>query len=146
MIYKESNKQTVLSQHITTETGKVSFSPTIAGQYRICVVYYGTYEGDFEIGLKIQSDNMHEPSISNALKTEDIIPLNKRVLDILSESKNIINLQTEELQNEDDIAIYQMKISRTYLALSVIQIIIILSIGIYQIYNFRKFLSVNRII
>ncbi len=132
--------------HITAKKGKMSFIPPHASYYRKCVVYYGTYEGDFEVGLKILSDNMNEPSISVAIKTEDLKRLNNRVTDIVSLSKHFLNQQHEEIEDEDKLARYQMNVSKSYLWLTVIQIMILLCLGIYQIYNFKKFLLLSRII
>jgi len=145
-IFKESNDQLLKTEYIKAEKGKISFMSPEAGQYKICAIYYGPAIKDLSMGIKIHSDNMDEPRLNLAIKNEDVIPLNEKVADILSKGKGIIKKQEAEIEDEDGYARFQMTISKNYYILTVIQIIIIISLGIYQIYSFRKFLSLNNVI
>ncbi len=145
-IYRESDDQLLKTENITNEKGKIAFMSPGAGQYKICVTYYGPPQKELVCGIKINSDNMDEPKLTNALKFEDVDPLNEKVEEILKQGRNIISYQELDLEDEDEIAQYQMNSSKNYYVLTIIQIVVIVSLGIYQIFNFRKFLSLNQVI
>ncbi len=117
-----------------------------SGQYKICASYHGNLHKDLMMGIKINSDNMDEPKLSSAIKNEDVAPLNEKVKNILNVGNVLIKWQENDLDNEDIIAAQQMSSSRNYYILTVFQIIVIVALGLYQIFSFRKFLSFNNVI
>jgi hypothetical protein len=144
-IFNESSGL-VKTEYIKNEKGKMSFQPNQAGQYKICSSLNGVSNEPILMGLKIHSDNMDEPRLETAITKSDIVPLNSKVQEILGEGRAYLNHQESELDEEDYNSKIQMSSSRNYYVLTIIQVVIIIGLGIYQIFSFRKFLSLNQVI
>jgi heme/copper-type cytochrome/quinol oxidase subunit 2 len=132
--------------NLTGEKGKTSFQPNETGQYKICANYNGNNNDAIVVGIKIHSDNMDEPKLHAAIKTDDISPLNSKVNEIIGEGKAFMTHQNSEMDEEDYNAKLQMSASRNYYILTVVQVVVIIGLGLYQVFSFRKFLSTNNVI
>lgn len=128
--------------------GKNSFQSQKNGYYLICARYTGQRLPNDNIffSMKIHSNNMDEPKLNEALKTGDIDPLVGQVNEIVSKAKEITNKQTAELNDEEHYAKLQMEITTSYNFLNLIQVLVILGLGLYQIWSFKKFLVANNLI
>jgi hypothetical protein len=124
----------------------MSFQPNTAGQYKICGSFNGSSSEPLLMGIKIHSDNMDEPRLETAITKDDVAPLNVKVNDILGEGRSYLSHQESDLDEEDYNSKLQMSSSRNYYLCTIVQVIIIIGLGIYQIFSFRKFLSVNHVI
>jgi hypothetical protein len=98
------------------------------------------------MGIKIHSDNMEAPKLEVALKHHDMTPINSKVIEALTEGKAYLDHQSTELDEEDDSAKMQMHTSRNYYVMTVMQVLIIVLLGVYQLFSFRKFLALNHVI
>jgi len=145
--YDESN-EVLKTFSVETNKGKNSFQSTKTGFYAICVRFTGQriHDDNIFFSMKINSNNMDEPRLDNAIKTSDIDPLLNQINRIVSQAHEITNKQTTELNDEDHYAKLQMEITTSYNFLNMFQVLVILGLGIYQIWSFKKFLVVNNLI
>jgi hypothetical protein len=135
-------------EHLKTPSGKISFHSIQTGYYKICVSYHGGWSFPYEtmIMLGINSDNMDEPDLSKIIKTHDVDPLHDKARRILSEGQEFIYKQQNETHYEDDTADSQMSNARYYYQMAVVQVLVVLILGVYQVFSFRKFLVNNNVI
>ena len=89
---------------------------------------------------------MDEPNIKTALKNVDLDPVHLKVRDILEGGKGLVDHQKSEIYDEDVAAQEQILSSRKYYYMTVVQIVVIVGLGMYQLLSFRKFLGSNQII
>lgn len=148
-VSNEPDGKILLSNQLNKAKGKFSFHADKEGYYKICVRYvqgWGMGSKELIMGIKINSDNMDEPDITSAIKFQDLDIAHQKVKEILNEGKLINERQKYELTSEDTIAQAQMKNSRSYYIMTVVQFVFVLSVGIYQIYNFKNFLASHNLI
>ena len=125
--------------------GKVSYHAVDEGLYKICITYHGGWTVPYHvlIGVKINSDNMDEPDIKQGLKLHDTDPVHKKINDILSSGRKIVEKQKAETEEEDHTAVDHIHYTKYYFNLAVLQVLVVLVLGVYQVFRFRKFLSSN---
>jgi hypothetical protein len=135
-------------EFLPTSTGKISFHSEDEGFYKICVNYHGSWTVPFHafMSLKINSDNMDEPDLKSAVKDKDLDPIHEKFVALLDAGNNLIQKQTNETFYEDEAASTHIHTTKNYYYMTVIQVLVILSVGIYQIFKFRKFLVSNNVI
>lgn len=123
----------------------MSFHSERGGRHLVCISNEGAWRENSPIlfSMKIGSDNMDEPKLGSILKTEHLDPLHEKAKKILKGIKKIINSQDDDIYKEDENAKAQMGVSRVYYYMCVAQIVIVIILGLYQIYSFRKYLSSN---
>ncbi len=90
------------------------------------------------MGLKIFSNNMDEPNIKNALKNTDIDPLKEKLQMISYKAEKYKNLQNNDLIEEDEFAIVIIERVYVFYGFVMIQTIIALFLGVFQIIRFKK--------
>lgn len=90
------------------------------------------------MSLKIFSNNMDEPDLKNAVKNTDIDPLKEVLLKISQKSEKYRNQQQDDLIAEDDFAMTTLERVHTFYTFVVIQTILALCIGVYQIFRFKN--------
>jgi hypothetical protein len=143
-------QETLLREEIKTSKGKISFTSKNRGfsGFKICVTYHGGWHMPFPIfvGLKFGSDHMDEPDISTAIKTEHLQDMQSKAKNIVESAKELISRQKGDSEDEDILASTLMRNSRSYYNIAVFQILVVLALGIYQVFNFRKFLLTNEVI
>lgn len=141
-VYTEQG-EILKTKSLEAAKGKFPFiSPTDA-YYKICVRSKAKHKNKNEqifFKLRITSDNMDDPNIKEALKTTDIDPLHDNIRDIVKRGERLVNWQENELQEESNAANSQMSNMNFYYSVTVFQILIIIILGVYQIYSFRGFL------
>lgn len=98
--------------------------------------------------LKISSDmNTYKPQDLNELpKNEDFSPVLDKINHIVTETKRIIETQKIELETEDHSYNLQQSYLKTITYITIFQIICVIFLGLFQVYQFRKFLIINNII
>ena len=116
--------------------------------YRICTTYNASWNTPHRIfmSIKISSDNMDHPKLEEALKKEHLDPVHEKARQILEEGKKITEYQVDELNLEDTNAQEQISTSRTYYMMTIIQVLIVMGLGLYQVFSFRKYLSSHDLI
>jgi predicted PP-loop superfamily ATPase len=144
-ISKETSKEVVKREYLKNMTGKISYNSEADETYKICVSYHGGWAVPYPalIGIKIASDNMDHPDLKNAIKNEDIDPLHKKTEEIIKNSREYIELQKHEISKEDSYAMDHMSFSRTFYYITVFQLVVIVGLGLYQVFSFKKFLASN---
>jgi hypothetical protein len=145
-IFDEKSGNLMLTVNLKGEKGKMSFQPKKAGQYKICSNLNTVSSTQVIMGLKIHSDNMDEPKLHLAITRDQVAGLNTKVVEILNEGHAYLQHQETELDEEDDGSKMQLASSRNYYVLTIIQVVIIIGLGLYQIFSFRKFLALNHAI
>jgi hypothetical protein len=96
--------------------------------------------------IVIKSDTTDEVNLKKAIKEGDIANLGSKINKIIEKTERIINFQKREAEIENSTATIQIQYTRSFVYLTIIQIIIILIVGVYHIFAFRKFLIRNYII
>jgi hypothetical protein len=90
------------------------------------------------------SDNMDEPNIKEAIKSEDLDPVLDSVKKIIIRGERIIKQQENELSSENQLANTQLSNMNYYYTLTIVQILVVVLLGVYQLFSFRKYLVINR--
>jgi hypothetical protein len=147
-ILAEKTNRIIKREFLQSAKGKISIHSEEEGFYKICVAYHGGWSVPYPalMSLKINSDNMDEPDIKSAIKMTDIDPIHKKFSNILQAGQHIIEKQTNETMHEDDAAKLHIYSTKNYYYMAVIQVLVIMTVGIYQIFTFRKFLVNNNVI
>lgn len=83
---------------------------------------------------------MDEPNISTAIKNTDLNPVKEKVQKIITKGERLIKSQEGELHHEDEAAKKQMEYVSYYYSMAVFQVVIVVALGLYQIFSFKKFL------
>ena len=96
--------------------------------------------------IKIETDNLDEINIDRAVKTDDIYNVTRKINKIIKKSKRIIDNQLKESKKEDASSTLQMDYSRSLIFFTVIQIILVLTIGLCHFISFKNYLVSNHII
>ena len=118
--------------------------------YRICV--QNTNQSGLPKSLKlfmklsIDSDTSENVNIENAIKHHDLNPVTEKIEKIIDKSKIIVEAQKQETEIEDAFSMIQMNYTWNFTLISIIQIFVVVVVGLYHIYSFRKFLYNNNII
>ena len=144
-ISKETTKEVVKREYLKNVTGKLSYNSEIDETYKICVSYHGGWAVPYAalIGIKIASDNMDHPDLKNAIKNADLDPLHHKTEDIIKHTKEYTESQKHEINREDLYAKDHISFSKTFYYVTVFQLVVIVGLGLYQVFSFKKFLSSN---
>lgn len=142
MISSDATSQIFKREIVTVARGKMSFHADKEGSYKICSYYHSGWghNDNLLMSIKIGSENMDEPKLGKAIKHEDLDPVHKKAKHILDEGKRIVDYQESEIQSEDKNAQIQISTSRTYYLLTTVQVVVVIGLGLYQIFSFRKYL------
>jgi hypothetical protein len=144
-LYDEYGRK-LASQKVTAHKDKFSVHIAEDSYYRVCVeANGGSYEarGKIFVRIKIASDNMEEPDISKAIKQDDVNNLHEELRGLIRKGDRVVKHQVIELTTEDGIAKLQMADWRLYFGLTVMQIVIIGLVFLYNVYSFVRILRKN---
>ena len=146
----EDDTSKLVYQHVPTkEKSKTIFKAEKEGRYIICASFKVSYRKppcDVQMNLKLSTENDEDQSFSAALKSEDVNKINMEMLSVASRLKPIIERQKNELDAEKSSAEETIKSTKWYKALTFIQIIVAVIVGLIQLNNFRRFLKSSHII
>ena len=139
-----SDKGEILQIHTAQNLkDKFSFVSKEDMHYKICVEKTNIYWGEREplyVKVKVMSDNMDEPNIASAITQDQVTRLKDNVNKILKRGERLVKMQENELDTEDLAAKRQIESSSYYYSLAVFQVIVVIALGLYQVYSFRKFI------
>jgi hypothetical protein len=140
-IYDEAG--TALSAYtLNNYKDKITFSSKVEAYYRICVeTIGGTLEARSKIYFRLRiiaENSLYEPDTTKAAKTDDIEKLQQDLRWLIKKGDKVIKYQENTLDDEDKIALLQMKDSRLYYGMTVLQIIVISIVFVCNLYNFIK--------
>jgi hypothetical protein len=96
--------------------------------------------------IKIKSDTTDEVNLKKAIKEGDLNNVANKIDKIIQKTEKIIKFQKSEAEIENTTATIQIQYTKTFVMLTVAQIVIIIVVGLYHIFAFRKFLVRNYII
>jgi hypothetical protein len=96
--------------------------------------------------IRIKSDTTDEVNLKRAIKEGDLNNVSNKIDKIIQKTEKIIKFQKSEAEIENNTANIQISYTKTFMLLTVAQIVIILLIAFYHIFAFRKFLVRNYII
>ena len=130
--------------------GKFAIYIDMEGVYQICSRYYKTWSvtelpKDFVLGIKIRTDYEYQ-SIESSLEKKDLDQFWEEIRILKGKVLPSISSSKVELDEEDKMAKTIISTSKLYLKLSIIQLILIVIIAVYQIFNIKNFLLKKQII
>jgi hypothetical protein len=143
--YFDSSNTVINLQKLNSISGKYSFSVKKDGFYRICtnIKNQENIKEDLFIRLKIENDK-EEMNFDKALKTKDTLNVSEKINLMIKKSKKIIDNQIRDSKSEDFSSNSQMDYSRSLIFFTVIQIILVVSIGLCHFISFKNFLINNK--
>jgi len=135
---------------LNSPKGKFAVNIQERGMYFICTKYHKTWSlqelpKDVMLGIKIRNDFEYK-EIESSLHKKD---LDDFVGSMMLVKRNVIPsiaVSKMELDEEDKTAKAIISTSTLYFKLTIVQMILIIIIAFYQIFNLRKFLASKRII
>ena len=130
--------------------GKFAIYIDMEGVYQICSRYYKTWSvtelpKDVVLGIKIRTDYEYQ-SIESSLEKKDLDQFWEEIRILKGKVLPSISSSKVELDEEDKMAKTIISTSKLYLKLSIIQLILIIIIAYYQIFNIKNFLMKKQII
>ena len=130
--------------------GKFAIYIDMEGVYQICSRYYKTWSvtelpKDVVLGIKIRTDYEYQ-SIESSLEKKDLDQYWEEIRILKGKVLPSISSSKVELDEEDKMAKTIISTSKLYLKLSIIQLILIIIIAFYQIFNIKNFLMKKQII
>ena len=153
LIFNKVKTQKKLNyQHIDINKSKLTFQTEEEGIYEICIrsqkfSLISDLKEDLFVNFKINSYyNDDEDKLSNAINIKDVNSVNQNIKQILRLTTPIIDNQKNQLEVENENSIKILSNICFYKYLTFIQLIIIIIIGIVQIFNFRRFLKSKNVI
>ena len=100
---------------------------------------------DLLLGIKIRSDFSYK-NVDEALKSKDVNNFLDQINSLKYKVIGPISSSKKEIDEEDKMAKAIISTSNLYFMLSIFQMVLIIIIAIYQIFNTKKFLSNKRLI
>ena len=136
--------------NLSERKGKFAFRVEKEGYYFICSKYYKIWSvadlpKDVLLGIKISHDYSSK-NVDEGLKRNDVDNLREQITSLKYKMVPSISSSKKEIDEEDKMAKAMISTSNLYFILTLIQIILIFIIAIYQIFNVKKFLSNKRLI
>lgn len=135
-----------------TESGKTSFIISDPGIYKICAIKSDTVDNTenkkFDklfIKLNIGSD-IEEKDLSSAVKMDEVSPVSSKINSIINKSKFILQSQKQEAEIEDSFSMMQMSYTSKFTIICIFQIVVVIIVGLYHIFSFKKFLENNNLL
>lgn len=86
---------------------------------------------------------MDEPDLNNVVKNKDIDPLKENFEKIIQKAEKYKNQQNNDIINEDEFAISILERVHIFYIFALAQIILAIILGVYQIFSFRKVLTIQ---
>jgi hypothetical protein len=147
---KNQNSTIIYRESIKKNKGKFVQFLKEPGIYFICSSYVGQYnENNFPknllFGIKITNE-YESKDINKALNKDTLEIFNKKIKKINNELIPSMNLQKKELEEEDETSRKIISASEWYFNLTVIQILLIILVAFYYVLQFKKYLTVRRLI
>lgn len=137
-----------MTRHIIhSKEGKFSFSVEKEGHYKICAqnvipsMYHTIY-----FNMKIESDILEEIDVSKVITKSDLSPVVRKIEDIMFKSQKIIDRQKNSISDEEKSYESQHQYTNFLVGIFIFQILLVLVVGVMQLYWFRKYLIFNKVI
>ena len=136
--------------YLINKKGKFALYVDMVGTYQICSRYYKSWTmselpKDVILGIKIRTDYDYQ-SLETSLEKKDLQHFLEEMRILRSKVIPSITSSKFEIDEEDKMAKAIIYTSKLYLKLSIIQLVLIIIIAVYQIFNIKKFLMNKQII
>ncbi len=144
----DEDQSNIISRDIINPTGKFSFTAKKDGHYRICVSTGALFSKEnylLNMNLEIMSDNMDEPSLNSIIKKEEISDVHKKVDKIIKKADKYISKQQKMIKIEDIESNNIIKLQKTFYYMTIFQIVLVVLIGIYQVFNLKRYIEKTQI-
>ena len=147
---KDPKGKIIHESNLINKKGKFSINAEKEGHYYICSRYYKIWgmsdlPKDLLLGIKIRSDFSYK-NVDEALKSKDVNNFLDQINSLKYKVIGPISSSKKEIDEEDKMAKAIISTSNLYFMLSIVQMVLIIIIAIYQIFNTKKFLSNKRLI
>jgi hypothetical protein len=96
--------------------------------------------------MKIESDSVEEIDYKKIMTKSDISPVGEKIDKIIRNSQSIIERQKLSMQDENKSYDMQHKYTNFLVVIFVIQILLVLIVGVMQLYWFKRYLVFNKVI
>jgi len=152
--FNNVNKQIKLnSENIFINKGKFTFNIKEAGLYEVCIQVFkysviSDLEEELFVSFKMNTKTYDEEDdlLLNAINTKDVDSVSHKINEIKRLTKPIIDDQLNQMEIENKISLSTLSNTSYYKYITYSQLIITIIIGIFQIYNFKKFLKSQHVI
>ena len=148
-VVNEETKKEEFRNVLTSVKNKFTFTASKMGMYSFCAIRMKNANKVSEqvyMNLKFASDNMDGMSLAKALSKEDLNTIEGKAKKISEIVKKITNNQDRQIKLEKRSSKSILRSTKYYQKISYIQIILIIIIGIVNLFNFRRFLKSKNII
>jgi len=147
-ISKEGNDTPLAFHTIKRITGKHSFTAKENGNYKICAFMTGSLFNRVTVKMRLRfdSDGTEDKDLSEVLQHSGVSKSLSSIRRIVTTGKSVIGRQKANIDREDKHSHVHVNYSRTFIYITIAQIIIVFGIGIYNIISFRNFLIQKNII
>jgi len=93
------------------------------------------------MSIKVFSNNMDEPNLKEAIKSQDLNEMNTIFAKLLRKAENISTLYNQDIFDEDEFAQESFDKFHIFYGFVLMQVIIAILLGLYQVFVFRKKLN-----
>ena len=149
-IYNAKTNEKIKSERIYSNKSKFTFNIKQDGLYEVCIqtnTVIADLKESLYVNLKMNPDYIDEETLfSNAIQSQDVNSVNVKTRQIINLTKPIIENQKNRLTIENEQSIRTLANAVHYKYLTYAQLVIIIIIGIVQLYNFRRFLKSQNVI
>jgi hypothetical protein len=90
------------------------------------------------MSVKIFSNNMDEPNLREAIKKDDLNDINSVINNLSKKIEKVKNLFQNDIDEEDEFATSTFEKFHMFYGFVLIQTIVIIFLGIYQVFVIRK--------
>ena len=152
--FNNVNKKIKLnSENIFINKGKFTFNIKEAGLYEVCMQVFkysviSDLEEELFVSFKMNTKNYDEEDdlLLNAINTKDVDSVSHKINEIKRLTKPIIDDQLNQMEIENKNSLNTLSNTSYYKYITYAQLIITIFIGLFQIYNFKKFLKSQHVI
>ena len=136
--------------YLIDKKGKFALYTDMEGTYQICSRYYKSWSitelpKDVLLGIKIRTDYDYQP-LETSLEKKDIDRFLEEMRILRGKVIPSITSSKVELDEEDKMAKAIISTSKLYFNLTIVQLVLIVIIAVYQIFSVKKFLASKQII
>ena len=150
LFIKNPKGKIIRELYLINRKGKFALHVDMEGQYQICARFFKIWSitelpKDVVLGIKIRTDYDYQ-NLETSLEKKHLNHFLEEMRILKSKVIPSITSSKVELDEEDKMAKEIISTSKLYLKLSIIQLILIIIIAVYQIFSIKNFLKKKQII
>ncbi|CAD8187806.1 unnamed protein product (macronuclear) [Paramecium tetraurelia] len=118
---------------------KLSFTAKTMGRYKFCVIKSKQFwsVNEYKYSIKIQQGVDH--NLQDAANKTHVESIKDRISALKNRTDDFISLQQLNREQEDKLTTQSIDISRRVTQTTILQIVVLLASGVYQIWSLKKF-------